>query len=220
VAKKKQRQTGAPPELDAERPRVPSLLAGRPTMAGVIWLIVITLVIGVSAGYLVSRFAGSSGTTAGASGQDPGTPWRARLLQDPKDVEALLGLAHVELDRQKLEEAETLYRQVLSLQPKNVEAITHLGTVMLGRGQTDAALRQYNQALAIQPDYLHALWDKGNLQQQVLQDYQAAIKTWEAFLRTVGPESQDGKTAQQFIAEAREALTQASPVDKAFGGKS
>ena len=168
----------------------------------------------------MSRFAGSSGPTAGAAGQDPTTPWRARLLQDPKDVEALLGLAHVELDRQQLDEAETLYRQVLSLQPKNVEAITHLGTVMLGRGQTGAALRQYNQALAIQPDYLHALWDKGSLQQQVLQDYPAAIKTWEAFLRTVGPESQDGKTAQQFIAEAREAMKKASPVDKAFGGTS
>lgn len=218
--KKKHRQTGEPPEPAAERPRVSGLLAGRPTMAGVIWLIVITLVIGVSGGYLVSRFAGSSGPAAGASAQDPAMPWRARLLQDPKDVDALLGLAHVEIDRQRLDEAETLYRQVLSLQPKNVEAITHLGTVMLGRGQAGAALRQYNQALVIQPDYLHALWDKGHLQQQVLQDYPAAIKTWEAFLRTVGPESQDGKTAQQFIAEAREAMKKASPVDKAFGRRS
>jgi tetratricopeptide (TPR) repeat protein len=220
VAKKKHQQACEPPERAAERPRVSGLLAGRPTMAGVIWLIVITLVIGVSAGYLVSRFAGSSGPTAGPLAQDPGIPWRARLLQDPKDVEAMLGLAHVELDRQQLDEAETLYRQVLSLQPKNVEAITHLGTVMQGRGQTGAALRQYDQALAIQPDYLHALWDKGSLQQQVLQDYPAAIKTWEVFLRTVGPESQDGKTAQQFIAEAREAMKKASPVDKAFGGAS
>jgi cytochrome c-type biogenesis protein CcmH/NrfG len=220
VAKKKHQQTAEPPEPAAERPRIPGLLAGRPTVAGVIWLIAITLVIGVSAGYLASRFAGSNGPTAGVSAQDPATPWRARLLQDPQDVDSLLGLAHVELDRQRLDEAETLYRQVLSLQPKNVEAITHLGTVMLGRGQSGAALRQYNQALAIQPDYLHALWDKGSLQQQVLQDYPAAIKTWEAFLRTVGPESPDGKTAQQFIAEARAAMKKASPVDKAFGGAS
>jgi tetratricopeptide (TPR) repeat protein len=217
---KKKPKTGEPRKPVAERPRVSGILAGRPTTAGVIWLTVIILVIGVSAGYLVSRFAGPSGPTAGAAIQDPTILWRARLLQDPKDVEALLGLAHVELDRQQLDEAETLYRQVLSLQPKNVEAITHLGTVMLGRGQTGAALRQYNQALAIQPDYLHALWDKGSLQQQVLQDYPAAIKTWDTFLRTAGPESQDGKTAQQFIAEAREAMKKASPVDKAFGGAS
>jgi cytochrome c-type biogenesis protein CcmH/NrfG len=119
-----------------------------------------------------------------------------------------------------VDEAETLYRQVLSLHPRNVEAITHLGTVMLGRGQTGAALRQYDLALAIQPDYLHALWDKASLQQQVLQDYPAAITTWEVLLRTAGPESPDGKTAQRFIAEARAAMQKASPVEKAFGGAS
>jgi thioredoxin-like negative regulator of GroEL len=144
---------------------VSGILAGRPTTAGVIWLVVILLVIGISAGYLVSRFAGSSGPTAGTATPDPTFPWRARLLQDPKDVEALLALAHVELDRQQVDEAETLYRQVLSLQPKNVEAITHLGTVMLVRGQTGAALA-IQSALAIN-DYLHALWDKITLQQQV-----------------------------------------------------
>jgi cytochrome c-type biogenesis protein CcmH/NrfG len=180
----------------------------------------ILLVIGVSGGYLASRFAGSGGPTTGTAGQDPTTPWRARLLQNPQDVGALLSLAHIHLDEQRLDDAESLYRQVLSLQPKNVEAITHLGTVMLGRGQAGVALRQYDQALAIQPDYIHALWDKANLLQQVMQDYPAAIRTWEIFLRTVGPDSQDGKTAQQLIAAAREAMKKSSPVDKAFGGKS
>lgn len=198
----------------------PGILAGRPTVAGVITLMAIMLVIGVSGGYLMTRFSGSGGVATGSAGQDPTTAWRARLLQNPQDVEALLGLAHIHLDQRRLDEAESAYRQVLSLQPENVEAIAHLGTVMLGRGQTEAALRQYDRALAIRPDYIHALWDKAHLLQQVLQDYAAAIRTWKAFLRAVGPDSQDGKTAQQFIAEARDALRKASPVDKAFGGKS
>ena len=91
---------------------------------------------------------------------------------------------------------------------------------MLGRGQSDAALQQYDKALAISPEYVHALWDKASLLQQVMQDYPAAIQTWEAFARAVGPDSQDAKTAQQFIAEAREAMRSASPVDKAFQKKS
>ena len=74
--------------------------------------------------------------------------------------------------------------------------------------------------MTIQPDYVHALWDRAHLLQQVMQDYAAAIRAWEAFVRAVGPESQDGKTAQEFIREAREALQNASPVDKAFGKKS
>ena len=222
MAKRKRKQADHldRPVPAPRRPDAPGILTGRPTLAGVVWLVVIALTIGVSAGYLASRYAGSGAPATGPSGEDPTAPWRARLLQDPEDAEALLGLAHVHLDQHRLGEAESLYRQVLSKDPKNVEAITHLGNVMLARGQSDAALRQYDQALAIQPGYIHALWDRANLLQHVKRDYPAAILTWETFLGLVGPESRDGKTAQRFIAEAREAMGKTSPVEKAFGGKS
>jgi tetratricopeptide (TPR) repeat protein len=200
-----------------KRERVPAILTGRPTVGGLLGFLIIVLVIGVSGGYLIARFAGSPG--AGPAVPDPSTPWRARLLKNPQDVEALLGLAHVHLDAQRLDDAETLYRQVLSLEPRNVEAITHQGTVLLERGQASAALQEYERALAIQPDYVHALWDRAQLLQHVRQDYPAAIRAWEEFIRVVGSESQDGKTAEQFIRDAREALRNASPVDKAFGKK-
>lgn len=199
---------------------VPGILAGRPTVGGVIALMAIVLVIGVSGGYLAFRFAGPSVSASDQAGQDATTPLRARLLQNPQDVEALLGLAHIQLDQQRLDDAESIYRQVLALQPKNVEAITHMGTVLLRRGQAIAALREYDAALAIEPSYVHALWDKATLLQQVIQDYPAAIRTWESFARAVGPDSQDAKTAQRFISEAREAMQNASPVEKAFGKKS
>jgi cytochrome c-type biogenesis protein CcmH/NrfG len=189
------------------------LLVGRPTVTGVLWLLVIALVIGVSGGYLIFRATGSATPTTpagGETGADPAAPWRARLLQNPRDVEALLGLAHVQLDRQQLDAAEELYLQVLGLEPKNVEAITHMGNVLLGRGQVDAALARYDEALAISPRSVHALWDKANLLQHARKDYPAAIRVWEAFIQVVGADSQDGKTAQTFIAEAR----------KAMGGKS
>jgi tetratricopeptide repeat protein len=197
------------------------LLAGRPTVAGVVWLLLIAMVIGISGTYLVYRATGPGASTESGPGSDLAAPFRSRLLQNPKDVEALLGLAHVQLDQHQLDAAESLYQQVLALEPKNVEAITHLGTVLLGRGQVDAALQRYDQALAIQPGYVHALWDKASLLQREKLDYAGAIRTWEAFLQAVGPDSQDGKTAQRFIAEAKQALGSApSPVEKAFGGKS
>ncbi len=186
------------------------LLVGRPTLTGVVWLLAIALVIGVSGGYLVYRAMGPAAPPAGGTGSDPAAPWRARLLQNPKDVEALLGLAHVQLDQQRLDAAEEVYTQVLGLEPKNVEAITHLGTVLLGRGQIEAALAKYNEAIAINPRYVHALWDKANLLQQVKKDYAGAIPVWESFIQVVGADTQDGMTAQSFIAEAR----------KAMGGKS
>ena len=218
MAKRKHRQPGQADQAPRHS-RVSGILAGRPTMASVVWLVVITLTIGVSAGYLASRFAGPGAPSPAPAEADPSTPWRARLLQNPGDIEALLGLAHVHLDQQRLDEAEAVYQQVLSKEPKNVEAITHLGSVMLARGRPDSALRQYDQALLIQPDYTHALWDRANLLQQEKKDYPAAIQAWESFVRVVGSESKDGKTAQGFIAEARQAMSGGSPVEKAFGGK-
>jgi cytochrome c-type biogenesis protein CcmH/NrfG len=188
-----------------------------PSRSQIALLILIVLVIGLSGGYLAYRFGGM-GEESAPPADDAGTRFRGRLLQNPQDVEALLGLAHVHLDRHELDAAEPLYRQVLGLQPKNVEAIVHLGAVALGRGQAEAALSQYDAALAIQPDYVHALWDKAILLQQVKRDYAAAIRTWESFQRAVGPESVDGKTALRFIQEARQAMTTQSPVEKAFGG--
>lgn len=196
------------------------LLVGRPTVMGVIWLLTIAMVIGISGGYLVYRAMGPTAPPQGGPGSDPAVAWRARLLQNPKDVEALLALAHVQLDQQQLDAAEELYQQVLGLEPKNVEAVTHMGNVLLGRGQVDAALARYNEALAINPRYVHALWDKGHLLQQVKKDYVGAIRVWEAFIQVVGAENQDGRTAQNFIAEAKKAMGGASPVEKAFDGKS
>jgi len=200
------------------------LLVGRPTVTGVLWLLVIALVIGISGGYLIFRAMGPAATTTspagGGTGSDPAVAWRARLLQNPKDVEALLALAHVQIDQQQFDAAEELYQQVLGLDPKNVEAITHIGTVLVGRGQVDAALAKYDEALAISPRYVHALWDKANLLQQVKKDYPGAIRVWEAFIQVVGADSQDGRTAQTFIAEARKAMGTTGPVGKAAGGQS
>jgi tetratricopeptide (TPR) repeat protein len=207
MSKKSKREVSRPmPTLEAAAGggALRRLLGGRPRVAEVVALLVIALVIGVSAGYLVVRL--SAAGPASQPGPDPAAAWRGRLAQNPNDLSAMLGLAHVHLDRQEVDAAESVYRQVLARDAKNVEAITHLGTVLLARGQTDAALAKYNEALALQPDYVHALWDKGNLQQQVTQDYRGAIRTWEAFIQAVGSDSPDAKTAQQFIAEAEKAM--------------
>jgi len=212
---RKRKDPVQPPTVQADG-ELKRLLIGRPSLAGVVWLVAIAMVIGVSVGYLVYRAMGPTDASMGQPPSDPGAQWQARLLQNPKDVEALLRLAHIHLDQQQLDSAESLYQRVLVIEPKNTEAITHMGTVLLGRGQVDAALALYNEALTIDPRYIHALWDKASLLQQVKKDYVGAIRVWESFIEIVGPESQDGKTAQGFIAEARKAMGAGSPA----GGKS
>ena len=73
--------------------------------------------------------------------------------------------------------------------------------------------------MAINPRYVHALWDKANLLQQVNKDHAGAIRVWEAFIQVVGAESQDGKMAQNQIAEAKKAMG-GPPLEKPSGGKS
>jgi tetratricopeptide (TPR) repeat protein len=209
---RRKKSTGA---VGQEMPR--PAVRPRPSTAQLVALVAIALVIGLSGGYLVFRLGGAAGTPA-REDADPARAWRERLSRDPQDVEALLALAHIHLDRQEPDAAEPLYRRVLARDARNVEAITHLGAVALARGQGEAALRQYEAALAIQPDYVHALWDKANFQQQVAKDYAGAIQTWERFQRAVGSESADAKTAQGFIGEARQAMAALSPVEKAFDG--
>jgi tetratricopeptide (TPR) repeat protein len=198
------------PQRVAPPPAPPSstlgrVLGGQPHVSEIVALLAVVLVIGVSAGYLVVRFAGGA-PAQGVASADPAAPWRARLAQDPGDLAAMLGLAHVHLDQQQLDEAERLYGRVLSMDQRNAEAITHLGTIFLSRGQVDEALRRYDDALRLQPTYVHALWDKAHLLQQVKRDYPGAIRTWEAFIQQVGPDSEDAKTAGKYVAEARKAM--------------
>ncbi len=197
------------------------IMTGRPTVTGLICLLAIVFTIGVSGGYLAWRLSAPTGTAsapAQSAGVDATEQWRARLAQNPNDVEAMLGLAHAHLDANRPDEAEKVYRQVLVKDPKNVEAIEHLGTVYLLRGDADAALRQYDAALQLKPDYVHGLWDKARMLQEVKKDYPAAILTWETFAGLVGPDSQDGKTAKEYVAEAKNAM-RGSPVEKAFQKK-
>ena len=197
------------------------MLTGRPTLAGLICLLAIVFTIGGSGGYLAWRLTAPSGPPAAqtqAAAPDATEQWRARLAQDPNDIDAMLGLAHAHLDANRPDEAERIYRQVLAKDPKNVEAVEHLGTVLLLRGDADAALRQYDEALRLKPDYVHALWDKARVLQEVKKDYPAAILTWQTFAGLVGPDTQDGKTAKQYIAEAQNAM-RGSPVEKAFQSK-
>ncbi len=197
------------------------ILTERPTVAGLVWLLAIVFVIGVSGGYLAWRFT-APGTGVGpapSAGADAGEQWRARLARNPEDTEAVLGLAHVDLDAGRADDAERLYRQVLAKDPNNAEAIEHLGNVMLLRGQADAALKQYDEALRLKPDYIHALWDKAHVLQDVKRDYAAAILTWETFMGLVGAESRDGQTAKEAIADAQRAMRGGSPVEKAFDRK-
>ena len=56
----------------------------------------------------------------------------------------------------QLQEAETVYQQILDIKPDYAEAHSDLGTALFGMGRLDEAIASYHKALAIKPDYAKA----------------------------------------------------------------
>ena len=79
-------------------------------------------------------------------------------------VDKLLELAQKSLQLHQagqLQEAETVYRQILDIKPDFAEAHSNLGTVLQDLGRMDEAVPSYHKALAINPDYAEAHYNLG-----------------------------------------------------------
>ena len=186
----------------------------------------IVLMLGFAGGYLVATNVGPE------RGPAPGPPPQAasplgqelsglaeRLQRDPNDVQALLRLAHVHLDRAQVDPARAMYQRILHVDPRNVEAITHLGNVAAAEGRVDEALRHYDAALAIDPKYAHALWDKALAFQHQKGNPAAAVPIWEAFLKVMPPGSADYQQAQKMLEEARKGRIAVAGRSQGGGGE-
>ena len=59
-------------------------------------------------------------------------------------------------EQERLEEAETSYRQAIALKPSYVEAYSNLGNIMNELGRLEEAVTSYRQAIALKPNYAEA----------------------------------------------------------------
>lgn len=89
--------------------------------------------------------------------QAAGSLYRQLLQSDPRNVDALLGLAAVAARQDKVDEAVRTYQHALELDPRNSIAQAGLIT-MLGQTNPGEAESRLKNLLAQQPDaaYLHA----------------------------------------------------------------
>ena len=79
------------------------------------------------------------------------------MTQSQMTVQQALELAQKHHAAGNLQQAESIYRQILSIQPKNADALHLFGVVALQVGQNEEAIRLINRAIAINPknaDYL------------------------------------------------------------------
>ena len=179
---------------------------------------VLLVVVGVGAGVGVGRwFTGAQEAAAPAPAPSPapaGDPsalmteielqaLRQVAAREDAPIQSLLQLAHVALDRGRLDEARLVYDRVLAREPRNVEAITHLGGVLFQEGRVDEALAKVEAALRLDPWYVHAHWDRTQYLFYGKRDFPAAVTAAQAFLAVV-PQGPDADSVRKLMAEAQQ----------------
>ncbi len=188
---------------------------------------VLLVVVGVAAGAGIGRwFTGPREGAAPAPAPSPapaGDPsaliteielraLRQVAAREDAPIQSLLQLAHVALDRGRLDEARLVYERVLAREPRNVEAITHLGGVLFQEGRVDEALAKVEAALRVDPRYVHAHWDRTQYLFYGKRDFPAAVTAARAFLSVV-PEGPDADSVRKLMAEAQQQGTKGIPLN-------
>lgn len=88
---------------------------------------------------------------------------RGALAVDPQNIQIHKGLARVYLQKNKLFEAEKIYRFILELAPDDSEAHFFLGSIYEQRGERDEAIEEFKAAVEFNPEHADALNSLGYL---------------------------------------------------------
>jgi cytochrome c-type biogenesis protein CcmH len=142
----------------------------------------------------------------------------ARLREHPDDVEGwkLLGRSNAVLGRYP--EAADAYAKAAARAPRDAQLLADLADVLaMSRGQTlqGEPEKLVLRALELEPGNLKALALAGTAAFE-RKDFSAAAAYWERMLPHVAPDSEDARTIQQNIAEAR-SLVRDKPAASAAG---
>jgi cytochrome c-type biogenesis protein CcmH len=126
----------------------------------------------------------------------------ARLSQNPRDVEALVGLGRLYLQTGQMPKAIDFYKRALEVDSNNVSALSGMAMILAQAGHSDQALMLFDRALAINPQVPMALLFKGRILYEAKKDYVGAIANWEQFLRMM-PQGGPAEVVRGWIEEAR-----------------
>jgi cytochrome c-type biogenesis protein CcmH/NrfG len=204
-----QQQTAAPAP---SRPAIPKPVKGvaqvwsRPVFAASVIGLLLAIVGG--GGFLLGRVTqdvsgeGSARETAQGSGADMVAALESRLAQNPRDLEALLGLGRIYLQSGQMPKAIELYKRALEVDSNNVSALSGLAMILTQAGHSDQALMLFDRALAINPQVPMALLFKGRILYEEKKDFAGAIANWEQFL-SVMPQGGPAEVVRGWIEEAR-----------------
>lgn len=113
------------------------------------------------------------------------------LSRNPKDINALVGLANIYFDSGKaagdsarLRQAADLYRRAVAIQPSNADVRTDLAITHFYLGSVDEAIREARAALKHGPDHTLAHYNLGVFYWKGKKDDVNAVREFEAAIKT------------------------------------
>ena len=211
AALQKLSRTTKAPQHSTPRPEQPGAhLWSRPVFAATVIGLLIVIIGG--GGFLLGRVTqdGSVGEMAReatpdgpANGAQMMTALETRLSQNPRDLEALVGLGRLYLQTGQMPKAIEFYKRALEVDNNNVSALSGMAMIMAQAGHSDQALSLFDRALAINPQVPMALLFKGRILYEDKKDYTGAIASWEQFLRVM-PQGGPADVVRGWIEEARQ----------------
>ncbi len=171
-------------------------------------LIVITLVIGVLVGILVSK--GSKERAGGMVSQTPApavnSQEKIRILEDlvarePGNRSAWVQLGHGYFDSQQPAKAVEAYDKALALNPNDPDILTDQGVMFRQLGWYDRAVDNFTKASRINPSHLQSLFNLGVVYRYDLNDFPRALEAWERFLQLnpSGPGADQIRSEMDFL---------------------
>jgi tetratricopeptide (TPR) repeat protein len=108
--------------------------------------------------------------------------FKARLEKNPKDREALLGLANANMMISRFDAAQDLYARAVALDPKNLETRTNLAIAYAYGGQSEKALAAFRKNLEYDAKHDATMYNLGFLYYYDRKDPKAAADVWKRWL--------------------------------------
>ena len=145
---------------------------------------------------------------------------RARLEQNPDDLDGLMLLARTLKSTQQFDEAAEILERAHGLAPNNAIVMVELAEAWVFLSPDgnipDRSVAMLERALEIEPEAQKGLWLMGIAQSQ-RGDYVFAISYWQSLLDLLEPGSDIANTVQQQISEAQALMGMEpdTPVDMA-----
>lgn len=129
--------------------------------------------------------------------------YKAALAKNPKDLDAIVGLANLEFDSGQWTRAIDYYSRALSIDPKNADVRVDRAIAYHATGQNDVAKKELLQVTRERPEHKNAWLNLGVVSRDT-GDRAGALRAWQRYLE-LDPQGEHASSVRQEIENLKQA---------------